>query len=222
MDRSAVRNKFGRLSDPALERHILQLAEQAHVPADRVYEVHMSEKTNAINAYVNGIGPTLRIVLWDTALKQLNEDEILQIMAHEIGHYVMHHLEWSAVGAVGSSLALLWVGSRLLAWAFARWRRVWGIERQCDRAMLPVFLLLVSVLSFVTLPLSNAVSRSAEHAADQFALRLIGSGRGAVTMNQKLAAATLDDVHPPLLVKWFRENHPSDMERIRDAVEAGN
>ncbi|KIL41421.1 hypothetical protein SD70_07175 [Gordoniibacillus kamchatkensis] len=210
-------DKFSRLEDPALERDILELAARAGVPADRVYEVHMAGKTNALNAYVTGIGPTLRIVLWDTTLRKLNRDEVLQVMAHEIGHYARHHLEWSTAGAVGSSFALLWIGGRLLVWAHARWKKVWGIERLGDMAVVPVLLLLVSVLSFVTLPFANAVSRQAEHAADDFALRLIGSGKAAVTMNQKLAAATLDIVDPPLLVHVFRDNHPKDMERIHDA-----
>jgi Zn-dependent protease with chaperone function len=211
-------DKFERLPDTALERDILQLASKAGVPADHVYEVRMAAKTNAMNAYVNGIGPTLRIVIWDTTLQRLNRDEIMQVMAHEMGHYAMHHLEWSAVGAVASTLALLWIGSVALERTLKRWGRGWGIERRDGLAVVPVILLLVSVLSFVTLPLSNAVSRRAEHAADQFALRLIGSGKGAVSMNQKLAMATLDIVDPPLLVYWFLWDHPTDMERIADAA----
>lgn len=210
-------DKFSRLEDPALERDILELAARVGVPADRVYEVKMAGKTNAMNAYVNGIGPTLRIVLWDTTLHKLDQDEVLQVMAHEIGHYAMHHLEWSAVGAVGSSLAVIWFGGRLLVWAHGRWKREWGIERLGDMAIVPVLLLLVSVLTFAALPFSNAVSRLAEKAADDYALRLIGNGKAAVTMNQKLAAATLDIVDPPLLIHLFRDNHPKDMERIRDA-----
>ncbi|MDG0793060.1 M48 family metalloprotease [Cohnella ginsengisoli] len=102
--------KFEELSDPVLESAILDLAAKADIPADRVYEAHMSGKTNAINAYVSGIGGSLRIVLWDTALARLDRPEIMQMMAHEMGHYVKHHLEWSAVGAIGSSFALLWIG----------------------------------------------------------------------------------------------------------------
>ncbi|KHF27210.1 Peptidase family M48 [Anoxybacillus sp. BCO1] len=54
----------------------------------------MSEKTNALNAYVTGIGSNSRIVLWDTTLERLSEDEILFIMAHEMAHYVMKHMYW--------------------------------------------------------------------------------------------------------------------------------
>ncbi|MBB6674955.1 M48 family metallopeptidase [Cohnella nanjingensis] len=210
-------NKFAPLSDPKLEQRILDLAAKADIPAHRVYEVEMSAKTNAMNAYVNGIGSSLRIVLWDTTLQKLSEPEILQIMAHEMGHYVMHHLEWSAAGAVGSTFVALAAGGWLYERIVRRKGAEWGIRGRADWSALPLILLLLSVLSFASLPVSNAVSRQAEGAADDYALRLIGSAEGAVTMHQKLAIASLSDVNPPLLVRWFRDTHPSDMERIADA-----
>lgn len=209
-------NTFTRLSDPVLEQQILELVHQAGVSADRVYEVDMSAKTNALNAYVNGIGPSLRIVLWDT-LFRLEDKEILLIMAHELGHYVKHHLEWSAVGAIGTSFVMLWLGSRVLQGIVRRWGSLWGVKKMSDLAVLPVILLVLSVFSFVSLPVSNYISRQAESAADAYAMQLIGSADGAVTMHQKLAKVTYDEVAPPLLVHWFRSSHPTTMERILDA-----
>jgi STE24 endopeptidase len=207
-------NPFSRLSDPVLEQKILSLAAKAEIPADRVYEVMMSEKTNAMNAYVNGIGGSLRIVLWDTTLKRMEEPEILLIMAHEMGHYVMHHLEWSAFGAIASTFVVLWAGSVILRYAIARWGRGWGVGKPNEPAALPLILLLMSLLAFVASPVSNAVSRNAEQAADQYAFELIGSTDGAVSMYQKLASSSLSEVNPPFLVKLFTSSHPSIMERI--------
>ena len=207
-------SKFSRLSDPQLEARILELAAKADIPAHRVYEVDMSEKTNALNAYVNGIGSSLRIVLWDTTLQRLDEPEILLIMAHEMGHYVMHHLEWSAVGAVGSSFVLLAVGGWIYRVTIRNMGTRWGIRSLSDMNALPLALLIISMISFAALPVSNYVSRQAESAADRYAVELIGSAEGSVSMNQKMAVAALSDIHPPLLVKWFRDTHPSDMERI--------
>lgn len=85
-------NDFTELQDKELESKILGLAAESDIPADRVYEVNMSEKTNSINAYVTGVGGNSRIVLWDTLLTRLDDDGILFIMAHEMGHYVMHHI----------------------------------------------------------------------------------------------------------------------------------
>ncbi|MCZ8513613.1 M48 family metallopeptidase [Paenibacillus filicis] len=216
-------NQFSRLSDPQLEQRILALASQAHIPADRVYEVNMSQKTNSINAYVNGIGGSLRIVLWDTTLKKMTEQEILLIMAHEMGHYVMHHLEWSAAGAVASSFVLFWLGSRILPWSVRRWGDAAGIRRLHDLSVLPLIMLLLSLLSFAASPIENAVSRQAEHAADVYGLKLIGSTAGAVTMYQKLASSSLGEVNPPPLVRFFTSSHPSIMERILyvESVQAG-
>ncbi|CAG7637499.1 Protease HtpX [Paenibacillus solanacearum] len=210
-------NEFTRLSDPKLERHILDLAAKADIPADRVYEVDMSQKTNELNAYVNGIGSSLRIVLWDTTLRQLTEPEILLIMAHEMGHYVMHHLEWSTAGAVASSFFLMWIGSWIYGVVQRRWGRSMGIAHTGSMAGFPLVLLILSVLTFVSLPAANAVSRQAEHAADMYAFELIGNSDSAVTMYQKLAVSSLSDANPSLLVKVFRSTHPSIMERIIDA-----
>lgn len=211
-------NRYTRLSDPALETRILTMADEAGVPADRVYEVNMSAKTNAYNAYVTGIGPTLRIVLWDT-LYRLDENEILPIVAHEIGHYAMHHLEWSTAGAIGAALVMLVLGQALYRWMFRRWGEAWGIRSLGDPAAAAALLLLLSVLSFASLPFSNLVSRQAERAADEYGLQLADTPEGIVSMNQKLTKATYDDVYSPLLVRLFGDTHPSAMERIHRADE---
>jgi STE24 endopeptidase len=210
-------NHFTTLSDPQLEHQILDLAAKADIPAHRVYEVDMSAKTNAMNAYVNGIGSTLRIVLWDTTLRQLNGKEILLVMAHEMGHYVKHHLEWSAVGAIGSSLLLIVLGGWLYTVIVRKHGARWGIRSLSDMTALPLVLLILSFLSFAASPIANYVSRQAETSADRYAMELIGSAEGSISMNQKMAVVVLSDVNPPLLVKWFRDDHPSDMERIIDA-----
>ncbi|WEK53691.1 MAG: M48 family metallopeptidase [Candidatus Cohnella colombiensis] len=214
-----IYNDYYRLSDPALEQSILDLAAKADIPADRVYEVNMSKKTNSINAYVNGLGSSLRIVLWDTTLMKLTEQQILLIMAHEMGHYVKHHLEWSALGAVGSSLALLFIGSVLYRWAVRKWGNRLGIRSLSDMTALPLILLLLSLISFVSMPLSNAISRNAESASDTYAFELIGNSEGAVSMYQTMTITGLGDVNPPSLIKWIWNTHPTDMERIMRAVQ---
>ncbi|MEK8130139.1 M48 family metallopeptidase [Paenibacillus filicis] len=212
-------NTFSRLSDPQLESRILELASRAGISADRVYEVRMSDQTNAMNAYVSGLGSSLRIVLWDTTMNKLSQPEILLIMAHEMGHYVMHHLEWSTAAAAASTLVLLVAGSWIARLLLRRYGESWRIGRLHEPAALPLALLVLSVLSFVTLPLSNAVSRQAELVADRYAFRLIGDADSAVTMYQQLAASSLSEMNPPMLVKLFRSTHPSLLERIRNAQQ---
>ncbi|WP_309118350.1 M48 family metallopeptidase [Paenibacillus sp.] len=210
--------KYERLSDPALEHAVLEMTAKAGVPAERVYEANYSEKTNAINAYVDGIGPSLRIVIWDTALHKLTAEEIVVLTAHEVGHYVKKHLQWSAVGGVASMFFLLWIGNKTYRFALKRWRSFLFIRHPADWPGLPLMLLVVSVLTFVTTPLASAVSRNAELEADRYAYALTGDADAAVTMYQKLAASSRGTLHPPALTYWFRYTHPSLGDRITEAL----
>src|SRR5699024_6412538 len=141
-------NDFYRLQDEELKTKILDLASTADIPAHDVYVVNKSEETNALNAYVNGVGSNLRIVLWDTTLQTLDDDEILFVMAHEMGHYVKRHLMWSVIGSIIMSLVGLFLVSRLLAWSVARWGSQLGIRSPSSLASLPLLLLIISVLTF--------------------------------------------------------------------------
>ncbi|MCI3922300.1 M48 family metallopeptidase [Paenibacillus sp. TRM 82003] len=210
--------KFEPLSDVHLEQSIVAMTERAGVPTDRVYEANFSEKTNAINAYVDGFGPSLRIVIWDTALQKLEEAEILVLTAHEIAHYVMHHLQWSALGAVGSLFVMLWFGNRLYRFALKRWRAFLFVRHPADWAGLPLMLLVVSVLTFASTPLSSAISRQAEYEADRFAYAVTENPEAAVSLYQKLSASSKGAVHPPALTYWFRYTHPSIGDRIGEAL----
>ena len=117
-------NDFSTLKNKELETKILAIADKADIPAKHVYEVNMSEKTNALNAYVTGIGPNARIVMWDTTLKQLKDKEILFIMAHEMGHYVMKHIYWG----VASYMLLSFIGMYLISRIINMCIRKWGIR----------------------------------------------------------------------------------------------
>ncbi|MDQ3013618.1 MAG: M48 family metalloprotease, partial [Acidobacteriota bacterium] len=85
-------NDFGPMKNKALEAKILALAERAGIEGSRVYEVNKSADTKHLNAYVTGFGGTKRIVMWDTLLNQMNEREVLSVMGHEMGHYVLGHV----------------------------------------------------------------------------------------------------------------------------------
>jgi Zn-dependent protease with chaperone function len=215
-------NNFYPLQDKQLEQKILALASHAHIPADHVYEVDMSSKTNAMNAYVNGIGSNIRIVLWDTTLKKLTDDQVLFVMAHEMGHYVMNHMYWLTLGSIGLSLVGLYLGSRLLRWASGRWGRHFGIRGEADLASLPLLLLIFSVLSFAASPFANAVSRQYEHAADRYGIELTKNVKAAVGSFQQLTIEGLSEVNPPALVKWFLYNHPTMLERLHFLESYGN
>ncbi|MBA2174793.1 M48 family metallopeptidase [Halobacillus locisalis] len=207
-------NDFYELQNKELEEKILTLAERADVPADRVYEVNMSEETNSMNAYVNGIGSSLRIVLWDTTLNRLQEDEVLFIMAHEIGHYVMNHLYWNLFGLLVGSFIGLYAGYRILRFAFRKWGDAWNVKDMSDIAGLPVLYIVLSLLTFVATPVELAISRNAEADADRYAIEMTEDVDAAIGSFQELTVNGLSDVNPPALVKYMRYGHPTMMERI--------
>lgn len=167
-------NDFYPLKNKELETKILSLAEQANIPAEHVFEVNMAEKTNALNAYVTGVGSNSRIVLWDTTLNRLSDKEILFIMAHEMGHYVEKHIYFGMVGYIFMTLIGLWLTSRIMAWIISRYGKVLKIKKINDISSLPLFLLITSVLLFASSPLSNYFSRYQESRADQYAIELTG------------------------------------------------
>lgn len=207
-------NDFFPLTNKELETKILALADKADIPADHVYEVNMSEKTNSLNAYVTGVGSNSRIVLWDTTLNRLSENEILFIMAHEMGHYVMKHIYVGIAGYLLLTLVGLFLINKLMQLIVRKWGKVFKVSSIQDIAVLPLFLLLISVLSFASDPISNAVSRHQEKAADLYALDMTNDKEAAVSSFQELSRAGLSQVNPPFLVKLFRYGHPTMLERL--------
>ncbi|WP_028549716.1 M48 family metallopeptidase [Paenibacillus sp. UNC451MF] len=207
-------NDFKPLQNQELKQEILDLAKQANIPTDQVYQVDKSKQTNTLNAYVSGIGSTTRIVLWDTTLQKLKPDEILFIMAHEMGHYVKRHVLWGTLWGIVESFIGFWLVYRLFNWIITRWGSSFQVRGMNDIAGLPVLLLVVSVLSFAASPIDNAISRMQEHSADEYAIQLRKDPNAGVRAFQQLAANSLSDVNPPPLVQFFVGSHPTLAQRI--------
>ncbi|SDN38749.1 Zn-dependent protease with chaperone function [Paenibacillus sp. yr247] len=207
-------NDFQPLQDQKLKAQILQLAAQSHIPADQVYEVNMSERTQTINAYVNGIGGNARIVLWDTMLKKLQPDEILTVMAHEMGHYVERHIYLGIAYGIALSFIGCWLAFHAYRFFIRRWGSLWGIRGENDLAALPILLLIVTIMSFASAPAQNVFSRVIEHRADAYAMKMTGDGNAAIRAFQRIAKENLSPVTQPNLVQWFRGSHPTILDRI--------
>jgi len=207
-------NKFGPMQDKALEAEILQLADRAGIEGGRVFEVAKSVDTKALNAYVNGFGDTKRIVLWDTILKALDRRQLMIVMGHEMGHYVLHHI-WKLMGVVALTiLLLLYSVYRLSGVLLARYGPRFGFTSLADVASLPLILLVAGAVSLVTDPLTLAYSRHLEHEADRFALEITHDNHAAATAFVILQQENLGVPRPGWLYTWFRESHPPLGERI--------
>ena len=208
-------NDFYPLQDKQLEAKILAIADAANIPAEHVYEVDMSTKTNALNAYVTGVGSNSRIVLWDTTLERLTDEEILFIMAHEMGHYVEKHIYIGIAGYIVLAFVGLWATAKLMERWVSKRGEAWKVEKMTSIGSLPAFLLITSILLFAVSPLTNGVSRYQETRADIYAIEMTEDKEAGIRTFQSLTKAGLNQVNPPFLVKVFRYGHPTMLERIR-------
>ena len=207
-------NKFGPMHDKALERSILSLAERAGIEGSRVFEVDKSADTKAVNAYVTGVFNTKRIVLWDTLIAKLHEPELLVVMAHEMGHYVLGHVVRSILLSTIVALPGLFLVDRLGRRLIARFPDRLGCDRLSDVASMPLLLMLIEVATLVLSPFALAYSRYQEHEADRFALDLTHANHSGALAFVKLQEENLSNPRPGLLYKLFRSTHPSIGDRI--------
>jgi STE24 endopeptidase len=209
-----VFNDFKPLEDQQLRQELLDLASRAGIQGGRVYQVDKSKQTKTMNAYVNGIGPSKRIVLWDTIIAKLDHDELRFVMAHEMGHYVLHHI-WKGLGfALAMMLVVFWVGQRVVEWATRRWGRSWGFEAPSDPAAVPLLLLVVVLAFFLLAPVFNSYSRSIEHQSDLFALELTHLDHAGARAFVKFAEDSKVVPDPSSFIRLWRYSHPTLAERI--------
>ena len=140
---------FGPMRDRDLEARILAVAERAGIEESRVFEVNKSADTRLVNAYVTGIGGTKRIVLWDTILQRLEPDQVVFVMAHEMGHFVLHHTLAVILGSALLATLSLFAVHRVAGRLIGRYARRFGFDRLSDVASLPLLMLVGGVVSFL-------------------------------------------------------------------------
>ena len=209
-----VFNKFEPLKDQVLKQKLLDLASKAGIEGGRVYEVDKSKQTKTMNAYVTGIGPTKRIVMWDTILAKMNHDELLAVMGHEMGHYVLKHM-WKglAFGLVISFFVLL-VGQKFYERGLGRW----GIRGPGDPASFPWFLVVVSVITFFLTPILTGYSRWQEHQSDIFSLEMTHDNVSMASAFVKLSEDSKSNPRPHPFIEFWRYSHPPIAKRIDFAL----
>ncbi len=207
-------NDFGPMKDKALEARILDLAHRAGIDDGRVCEVDKSRDTNALNAYVTGMFGSKRIVLWDTLLKAMTPEQVLAVMGHEMGHYVLDHVWWGlSLSTLGSFLALFLI-DRLGRRVLARWGDRWRIHALSSVAALPLLIILSRLLTLAGAPVTNYVSQSMEHEADRFALEITRDNRSAALAFVTMQHKNLSVPRPGRFYKIVRSTHPVLGERI--------
>ena len=205
--------RLTRLADPALERRLLRLAEQAGVAVIGVWVVDQSRKSRTANAAVAGLGRTRRIILFDTLATGFREDEVEAVLAHELAHHVHGDLRRGLAVQGALSLATFWLAAVLLE-AGVRW---WSLAGPADPAGLPWLALVLMLLGAIQLPLSNGFSRWIERQADDFALRLTRNPTAFIDAMERLGRLNLAERRPHRLEEFLLYSHPALDRRIARA-----
>ncbi len=197
-------NRFEPLPDRELAAQIEQLAAELGVEVDDVLVADASRRTTTANAYIAGLGPTRRVVLYDTLLDgRFTEGEIRFVSAHELAHVERRHLwkglAWFTLLAVPGVFLLAWVTDRL-----------GGLGPR----LVPLGLAFAFGWILITQPLANAVSRRYEAEADWLALQATSDPASGVALERSFVRTALADPDPPAWVRFWYGTHPTPMQRI--------
>ena len=210
-------NHYEPLKPSPLKTEILSLAKANGIPASDVYEFDASRQSKRISANVSGFLGTTRVSLNDNLLKRCSDREILAVLGHEMGHYVLDH----------SAILLTWIGLLLLVgFAFVNWgfRFVaglfggnWDVRTIDDPAGLPALMALFSLFMLIATPVSNTIIRTAETQADIFGLNAARQPDGFATVSLKLAEYRKLD--PGKWEEIIFYDHPSGRNRIHMSMQ---
>src|SRR3954471_19393504 len=204
-------NKFTALENSPLRSAILALAHKDGVDVGQVYRVDASRRTTGANAYVNGLGHTKRVVLYDNLLNDFSPDQVQSVVAHELGHVkhrdVPRGLLWLAIVAPAGMLVIQRLTERLVP-----------PDARRGPAVLPAAVLSIAVVSFLLNIPGNALSRQVERSAAGHALDLDGNTAAFIAVERKLTLQNLGDPDPPGWLQLVFGTHPKTVDRIGYAL----
>ncbi|MEO3769412.1 M48 family metallopeptidase [Micromonospora sp. B9E7] len=210
-----VFNRFTPMEQGPLRSELMSMAARDGVPVRDVLIADASRRTKAVNAYVSGLGPTRRVVVYDTLLTEATPAEVTAVVAHELGHAkdsdVAVGTLTGALGAAAAVVALYLLGS------WGPLLRLAGVDSVAQPRAFPLLLALVTVAGLVAAPVQALMSRRVEARADAHALALTGDPAAFESMQRRLGSVNLGDPDPPRWEYLYSASHPSTVERIAAA-----
>ena len=214
-------NKFSPLTDEAMKARIEQLLKRCGFAVAGFQVMDGSKRSSHGNAYFTGFGRTKRIVFFDTLLERLTPTEVEAVLAHELGHYRLHHVVKRIVWIFSSSLVFLWALGQLkdADWFYAGL----GVTTPSTATALILFFLVVPAFTFLFSPLAAAYSRKHEFEADQYAAVHANAG-DLVSALVKLYKDNASTLTPDPLHSAFYDSHPPAslrIARLRGSAAAG-
>jgi STE24 endopeptidase len=210
-------NTYKPITDPTISEPILAMARANEIPVTQVFEVDASRQTNRVSANVAGFLGTTRIALNDNLLKQCTLPEIREVMAHEMGHYILNHGAKLVLYVGLFFLVAFAVAKKVFDAAVLRWGERWGVRGIADPAGLPLLLFIFGTVFFLLTPASNTAIRVTEREADAFSINTAREPEGMAMVALKLGAYRKLDPTP--LEEFIFFDHPSGRARIRMAMD---
>lgn len=211
-----VFNKFYPLADSPLKQQVLSMARANGIPATDVFEFDASKQTTKMSAHVSGLLGSARISLNDNLMNRGSPAEVLSVLGHEMGHYVLNHV----YKGIGFFAVIVMGGFALIAWSFERIirgvGRGWGIREVGDPAGLPLVIALFSIYGFVLTPVQNTVTRTMEAEADMFGLNAAREPDGFA--QAALHLSEYRKMRPGPIEEVLFYDHPSGWNRIHRAM----
>ena len=208
-------NKFEPLPKGQLRSDVLSLAERADVDVGEVLRVDASRRTTGINAYVGGLGPTKRVVLYDNLIEDFPEDQVRSVVAHELGHVRQRDLSrgllWIAIVAPAGTLLVQRLAERFAAQGGLAPTAGGG---RPGPAVIPAVALAVGLVSFALTCAGNVLSREVERRADAFALETTREPEAFIALERSLAVRNISQPDPPGVWHGLFGTHPTTIERI--------
>jgi STE24 endopeptidase len=206
-------NRFTPLPAGQTRSDVLDLARKAGVDVGQVYVMDASKRTTAANAYVNGLGHTKRVVLYDNLLDDFSRDETRLVVAHELGHVRYDDLP----------RGLIWLAIVTPYGLFAASRMTLRLAPQEERtgpAVLPALALSVAVIVFLITTVSSQLSRRVEARADSYSLQLTDEPDAFISFQRRIALKNVSDPDPWDWTSFLFGTHPTTVDRIGTGVAA--
>jgi len=204
-------NKFTPLPDGTLKDRLIALAQRTEFQARSIEVMDGSKRSRHANAFFTGLGRFRKIVLFDTLISQLGEEELEAVLAHEIGHFRLRHIPklflWSAVMTLVGFAAIAWLARQ--TWFF----EAFGFATPSLPVAFLLFALLADTATFWFTPLSHRLSRRFEYQADAFAARAMNHHEPLIGALRKLYEKNLSNLTPHPLYSGFYYSHPTLLER---------
>ena len=204
-------NKFEPLKEGEFRARILALADQVGFKTSGIFSMDGSKRSAHSNAYFTGIGKSKRIVLFDTLIEQMSMEQGLAVLAHEMGHYKMKHIQRMLIVQTVFLLLGLFVLSLLLD--FQPLYTAFGLAPS-HHAALVLFSLLSGAVTFYLGPLMNLLSRKHEYEADRFAALTLRDGKPMEEALINLTVKNLSNLTPHPWYSAYHYSHPTPAERI--------